>query len=231
MWNATVSELGALPVKCHALDLPGFGSNNETVDTIEAMSDFVFSYMDHQQIPDAIVIGHSMGGYVALEMLAKQSDRINGVGLIHSHAAADSARKKDNRKKLISFIEKNGQKAFLQKFTKQLVAKQQANSALLDQVKNLVKGTGSQAIISASKAMIHRADHTNTLKANIPFLWIIGKEDEFMPYATTLSQANQCPIAEIHVLEDVGHLSMYEVPGKANKIILRFIEKTDASSH
>ncbi len=224
MWNTVVSALKTNFTDYHAVDLPGFGANKDCVDSVERMSDFVFSYMDNHQILDAIIIGHSMGGYVALEMLSKQPNRINGIGLIHSHAASDTEEKKDNRKKLISFIERNGEKAFLHQFTKQLIATQNADTNRLNQVNKLVEGTRPEAIISASKAMIKRTDHTNTLSVDIPFLWIIGKEDAFMPYTSVMRQAKLCLTAEIHLLDNVGHLSMYEAPEQTQDIIAGFVE-------
>ena len=75
-----------------------------------------------------MLIGHSLGGYVALAMVEKRPDLFAGLGLFHSTAYADSAEKKQSRNKVIEFVNKNGAKAFTTNFITPLFADPQSRS-------------------------------------------------------------------------------------------------------
>ena len=225
MWQSVVDFLNDADRKCHALDLPGFGENNVCVSSIEEMSRYVFRYLDKHHIQNAVIVGHSMGGYVALEMLHNNAERIDGIGLVHSHAAPDSPEKRDNREKLIQFVHRNGTAHFLKQFAKELIDAHETNQVLLQQTYDLVKNTRPDAVISASKAMISRKDHRATLKTEKPVLWVIGKEDKFMPYESVVEQSKICPNATVHILNGVGHLCMFEVPKQTEKVLQHFLDE------
>ncbi|MFT5513000.1 MAG: pimeloyl-ACP methyl ester carboxylesterase [Bacteroidia bacterium] len=216
--------------QCHAVDLPGFGENEQHAETIEDVAHFVFQFMDNNKIDKACVIGHSMGGYVALEMLHFNPLRIDAIGLVHSHAAVDAESKMENRRKLIAFIDKNGSEQFLKEFAKQLISPKQKEHGLRGQAFELVKLTSSESVISATKAMLIRKDHLATLSTNKPTLWIIGRNDTFMPYNEVLRQAQLSPNSVILTLKDVGHLCMYEAPQKTLEIVKDFLHKVETST-
>lgn len=230
MWSGLIKGLESLAYQFHAIDLPGFGGNEQYAETIEDMAHFVFQFMDHHKIDKACVIGHSMGGYVALEMLHINQSRIEAIGLVHSHAAVDVESKMENRQKLITFIDKNGPEQFLKEFAKQLVSHKQEQHGLSDQAYELVKFSASKAVISATKAMRNRKDHLPTLSTDKPTLWIIGRDDTFMPYNEVLRQAQLSPNSVIVTLKDVGHLCMYEAPKKTLEIVKGFLHKVETST-
>ncbi len=226
MWNTIIPNLNDKAFTFHGIDLPGFGKNEQTVDSIAAMSDFVFQFMYELDIKTAIIVGHSMGGYVALEMAAIHPERIEAIGLIHSHAASDADEKKDNRRKLIDFVSRNGGSGFLKEFSKQLLSPIASNKDLQNTAYQLVKDTSDLAILSATEAMINRNDHTSTLQNfNKPVLWIIGALDTFVSTEEVLKQAKICPQAQVEVMNDVGHLCMYEDPHKTVSILDGFLHK------
>ena len=229
MWSPLTVNLKSNVYVCHALDLPGFGVNELIAESMSDIALYVYGYMDTQGIDKACIIGHSMGGYVALEMLQLNPSRIEGIGLIHSHAAEDSEEKKENRRKLIKFVETHSPLTFLKAFAEQLISPKHADTELKENAYDLVKSTSSRAIISSSKAMINRKNHERTLNTEKPILWIIGEDDTFMPYKEVLRQANLNQSSIIAVLEGVGHLCMYESAEQTRNIIqdfLRFVYKS-----
>src|SRR5664279_3334509 len=70
--------------------------------------------MEFENIPELVLIGHSMGGYIALAFAEKYPEKINALGLFHSSSYADSAEKKEAREKNIRFILKNGSAPFIE---------------------------------------------------------------------------------------------------------------------
>ncbi|MCD8540379.1 MAG: alpha/beta hydrolase, partial [Leadbetterella sp.] len=73
-------------------------------------------FLSEKRIEKAVLIGHSMGGYIALEYAAQYPEQVQGLGLFHSSAAADSETKKKERDKTRSFIEEKGTTPFIRNF-------------------------------------------------------------------------------------------------------------------
>ena len=84
------------------IDLPGHGrSNGINANTIEKMADMALNTITDLGIKDFSILGHSMGGYVAMEMAYKDVDRIQKLILLNSTPFADSKEKKMNRDRAI----------------------------------------------------------------------------------------------------------------------------------
>jgi pimeloyl-ACP methyl ester carboxylesterase len=89
----------------------------------------------------------------------------------------------------------------------------------------LVKRTQHEAVIAASTAMMHRRDHRATVGTiTQPMLWIIGKQDTFAPFAQIIQQSDTCKQAMVEVMDDVGHLCMYEDLAQTVHIVQRFLQ-------
>src|SRR5262245_61329765 len=76
-------------------DLPGSGASELINDmSMEGMAEVLHSIIHEENIDKATVIGHSMGGYITLALAETYWNHVNGFGLIHSTAFADSEEKK-----------------------------------------------------------------------------------------------------------------------------------------
>lgn len=225
MWDRVKNFLSITGHQVFAPDLPGFGSNNNPVDSIGQMADFVYQFIQTNHIQNPVIFGHSMGGYIALDFVSRYPKLASGIGLIHSHAAADSADKIANRQKLIAFIQQHGPKAFLKQFAQQLLNPKKHNTGLEQQAFDLVSKTQSEGIIAASQAMIDRKDFTAELKnIDLPMLWLVGEEDSFIDFDQVIEQACSCQRSMLEIMPEVGHLGMYENPELTHEIILKYLE-------
>ncbi len=225
MWKLLENDLKSV-CSVHSIDLPGFGNNNAVVETIEAIAHFVFNEMDNLGINKATILGHSMGGYVGLEMLNQYPARIEGLGLIHSHAMADDEETINKRRKQIKFLERNDAIHFLKPFSQQLLGESnRSNEDLLNQTLNLVKETNTKGIVSALKAMINRTDKTNLLgQTAVPILWLVGEEDSFIDHDAVLKQAASTNKAMLEIVKGAGHVSIFERPKESANIIKDFLK-------
>ena len=80
-------------------------------------------------------------------------------------------------------------------------------------------------VIYKLQAMRDRPDNQSVLvNATMPVCFIIGKEDIAIPTANSLNQTFLPKISDIHILEDVGHMGMFEATTKTVKIIKDFIQ-------
>lgn len=175
----------------------------------------------------AIIIGHSMGGYVALAFAEKYSELLNGLGLFHSTAYADSEEKKQIRKKGIQFIQQHGGFEFLKTTIPNLYSPvtRAENPVIIEEQIDSSHNFSDEALVSYYESMIRRPDRTEILKkTNLPVFFILGKYDTAVPLEDGLKLCHMPGISYIHLLERSGHMGMREEPDKANGFLLDFLK-------
>ena len=179
------------------IDLPGFGISEtiSSIHTMELMADTVKVIMDQEKIKAAVIVGHSMGGYATLAFADKYPERLKGLCLFHSHAAADSEEAKTNRDRTIKIVEQN-HVGFISNFIPDLFAPEniQKFEPEINLLKTIGIKTSKKGIIAALKGMKIRTDKLGLLKkANVPVLFISGKKDKRIPTNTIMEQALLAP--------------------------------------
>ena len=94
-------------VRVITLDLPGHGISvvDETVNKMEKLDDEGKGKIDEGGSGGCALVGHSMGGYVALAFCEKYPERLDGVVLLSSTPDADTDEKKENRLREIKLVE------------------------------------------------------------------------------------------------------------------------------
>lgn len=197
-------------------DLPGSGASpfQPTIsNSIDAMATAVLALMQAQQVSSFTILGHSMGGYIALAMMEQQPAVINGMGLIHSTAFADSEEKKTNRSKSIAFIQENGAGAFLKTaipglFAPAFVAKY---AVVVNDLVEKGNAFTADALMAYYEAMIARPERTEVLRnAHVPVLFIIGDEDKAVPMQDVLQQVYLPEQSMVHIMRGIGHMGLLE---------------------
>jgi pimeloyl-ACP methyl ester carboxylesterase len=182
------------------------------------------SFVEHHKLSGATLIGHSLGGYVALEMVSKRPDLFTALGLFHSTALADTPEKKVTRSKVVEFVTRNGAEAFTTSFTAPLFADHQHPS--IDVVTRIAIGSAAEAVVGYTLAMRDRQDHRETLGTlEIPVLFICGDKDEGIPVDSITTQAAQCQHPTVCILNGVGHMAMFEEPKRTVAAVRDFLAK------
>jgi pimeloyl-ACP methyl ester carboxylesterase len=172
------------------------------------------------------MLGHSMGGYITLAFAEKYSSALTSFGLIHSSALADTEEKKINRQKGIELMEKYGAYSFLKNTIPNLFSAhtKEANPEIVESLIEASKQFSTKACQQYYAAMKDRTDRTHILKGNpLPVLFVIGTEDVAAPMKDVLPQTKLPVCSYIHVIENVGHMSMLEAPELLNNYLLEFI--------
>ena len=207
-------------------DLPGFGKSPALSPgfSLAHAADQLIKLVLDQSLNDIVLIGHSLGGYVALAMVEKRPDLFAALGLFHSTAYADSEEKKQSRNKAIEFVNKNGAAAFATNFIAPLFF--DPHHAAIEKVKAIAGESSEAAVIGYTMAMRDRPDQTKTLKSfKKPTLFLAGEKDPGIPAESIHRQAKECQNPEIHVLSDVAHMAMFEQPEEAAAKINDFLSK------
>jgi pimeloyl-ACP methyl ester carboxylesterase len=212
------------------VDLSGFGASEILPEhSIEIMAESVKAVLDALNVTNCVLIGHSMGGYVAVEFAKNYPEGVKGLGLFHSHPYADSEAHKISRRKSIQFIQKNGSILYVKQLIPSLFAELFAtsNEFLMNSLIFKASKYPPAAIIGAHEAMLNRPDNADVLKmATYPVLFIIGKQDKVVPYQVSLEQTHLPAIADIHILPKVAHMGMYRAKNETLKIVRNFMQLT-----
>ena len=227
-------------------DLPGSGKSEMIDDmSIEGMAEVIKAILDDslqkentkisestkvlplgENLGGAVLIGHSMGGYITLAFAEKYPEYLKAFGLFHSTAYADNEEKKTTRRKGIEFINQHGASEFLKNITPNLFSSKTKDERpeLIDQFISGLNNFSSSALVSYYKAMMQRPDWTNTLKkATVPVLFIIGEQDNAVPLQDSLQQCHLPEKSYIHILHHSGHMGMLEEADTSNRILENFL--------
>jgi pimeloyl-ACP methyl ester carboxylesterase len=173
-----------------------------------------------------IIVGHSMGGYIALAMAELFPDRIERVILLHSTASADSEEKKNQREKTKSFLQVHGVRSFLGPFVSNLFAPAfvHSNPLLMRELSDRYVHLPAEALIAATEAMKQRPDAWDFLeKTALPFLFILGDEDALIPHEAILRGLEGKAKHKCVILNHVGHQGTYEAPNACFQAMANFI--------
>jgi pimeloyl-ACP methyl ester carboxylesterase len=226
IWNNQASHLQE---KFQLLipDLPGSGKSELINDmSMEGMAEVIHSIIHEENIDTCPVIGHSMGGYIALALTHTYYNHVSGLGLFHSSAFADSEEKKATRQKGIEFIKANGAFEFLKTAIPNLFApaSKEEKPELIAQLVAAAHNFSAPALVSYYEAMMQRSDRTEVLKnSKVPVLFIMGKHDKAVPMEDTLKQCHLPEKSYIHLLQNAGHMGMLEEPELANRYLEEFL--------
>lgn len=225
MWDDFIATFSQN--KIIRIDLPGFGqSESMEKPTVEVMAEIVKEVLDFLEIKKCTLVGHSMGGYVALAFAKKYESNLDGLGLFHSHPYADSLDKKSNRFKSIEFIRKNGHIHFIKQLIPKLfpVSFLSSNRFLINKMVHRASSFSSEGIIGGLEMMMNRPGQSEVLrKINCPVLFIVGREDEVIPMENSMNQTALPALAHIHILDNVGHMGIFEATKQTQKIIKEFL--------
>ena len=212
-----------------ALDLPGFGQSDRLPGSFsidDVAHDVVQFLSEELQVNKFVVLGHSLGGYVALAMAEHYPERIKGFGLVNSTALEDSPEKKQNRVKTADFIRKHKAQFFLENFVPNLFYEENRRQ-LIDEIEFVVamgRNLDETLLADYMIAMKDRPDRRHLLSKHEHVLLIGGEKDSGITknnYKIQISALKNSSNA--HILENVGHMSMYEAPEKLQTISLNFL--------
>ncbi|OLY93599.1 Pimeloyl-ACP methyl ester carboxylesterase [Cnuella takakiae] len=209
-------------------DLPGSGRSAATPDlSMDGMAATIWQMLAAEGVQRCTIIGHSMGGYIALAMLEQQPQNIAGLGLFHSSAFADTEAKKETRTKGIAFMQQHGAPLFLQTATPNLYAPAslETKKELITQHIDSVNAADTPAHVAYYRAMMDRPDRTHLLRqTDLPWLFVLGKYDQAVPLDDGLKQAHLPRQSFVHLLQNSGHMGMVEEREICNKLLLQYLQ-------
>jgi pimeloyl-ACP methyl ester carboxylesterase len=208
-----------------AIDLPGFGETEcfGYVHSMELMAQCVHSLMQELNLRRYIVVGHSMGGYVAMAFAELFSENLRGLCLFHSSTSADTEEKKADRDRGIAAVKKHPAQ-YLKAFSTNLFA--DPNDVHIKKLQEIIATSKPRGIVAALEGMKARPSREIILKfARYPVLFILGKKDKVINYQAVLPQTEVPANKEVLLLENAGHMGFYEAPEETLNALRKFAKR------
>jgi len=177
-----------------------------------------------QAPPRFALLGLSMGGYIAFELLRQAPARIARLALLDTTARPDSAEQSARRRTLIEQSNAGGFGQLADLLYPGLVHPDRLGDAgLREQVRCMAAETGAEAFIRQQTAIMQRRDSVADLAAiACPTLVLVGDADQLTPPERAQEIAAGIRGARLVVIADSGHLSPLEQPERVNAALLEW---------
>jgi pimeloyl-ACP methyl ester carboxylesterase len=226
MWNSHIEVL-AKRNRVVCIDLLGHGQTDclGYIHSMEDQADVVHHVLHELKIRKVVIIGHSMGGYVALAFAELYPEMMKGLVLINSTARADSQERKTNRDRAIKAVKQNYE-AFIRMSIANLFSEENRERLTeeIELVRNQALKTPLQGIVAALEGMKVRNDREVILHfATYPILLILGKQDPVLNYEENRTQIETTKIALITF--NAGHMSHIENREELSDVLVSFLKK------
>lgn len=211
------------------LALPGYGGSADTVTdySMEAAADAVRAKLEQAGVGRAVLVGHSMGGYVALAFAEKYPGLVAGLGLFHSSALPETEEDAERHQKNRAFIEEHGVARYADEFLQPQLSPTQRESLThhVEQLQRIAAAVPQAVALGSMAAMSQRPDRRPVLeKATYPVLFIAGKDDRAVPPAKTHEESLLPDHCTVLWLANVGHLGFIERPADTRRAVRQLLE-------
>lgn len=226
MWDVYITEF-IKRNRIITIDLLGHGKTESLgyIQTMEENADMVHEVLSKLRIRKAILVGHSMGGYVALAFAELYPENMKGLVLLNSTSKEDSPERKKNRDRAIKAVKKDYE-TFIRLSIANLFSEENREILIkeIEAVKIQALQTPLQGIVASLEGMKVRKDrefllHTTTY----PKLLILGKKDPVLNYEENLEQIKGIDV-ELVTFED-GHMSSIENQAELLTVLANFFKK------
>ena len=215
-----------------APNLPGvhckpLALHHSQVPNIRMYVEVLHELMHHLHIEQYFIVGHSMGGYIGLSFADYYVNHVQGLLLFHSTTYEDNEAKKTSRMKVAEFIQEWGVSKYLETATPNLFgdAFKKTNPGIIQNVIDSGSGISQEAMIQFVFAMRNRKAMTHLLQQHkIPVWMIVGDADLAVPIQDSLEQIKLLPSSKCLVLNNVGHMGMFEGTDQVNEFIHQCIQ-------
>ena len=222
MWESL--DLAQFPFQSILIDLPGHGKSTFLPDdvSISAMAQEVSETLTSLEVSEYDVVGHSMGGYVAMQ-LAKINSDLHKIWLLNSNFWKDAPHKKIDRNRVIEVVKTNAPR-FIKEAITGLFAKPENHEKFIQKAISEANLMTVEAIIYATKAMRDRPDNTMLAQEKIADLKIIqGELDQAVPLETMLENTRNWQF-NMSILPRVAHMTHEEATADLRLILREFLQ-------
>jgi pimeloyl-ACP methyl ester carboxylesterase len=223
------------------VDLRGCGESapSDGPALMEALAGDVAGVLDALHVERAALVGHSIGGYVALAFFRMYAERVSGLALVASHVSADASNQPDadpaqralaaSRDDLADRLERDGtMDAAVESYLPRYLAPHayRERPALVERTRAVMARQDPRGCAQLVRGMKERLDSHDLLgDIGVPALIVAGTEDAYLRPETLRATSDAIAGATFVALERVGHLPMFEAPEATANALAAFAHR------
>jgi len=185
-----------------------------------------------RQAPDGnfLLAGHSMGGYVALEVMRQAPQRVSALALLNTHARPDTAESTENRRRLMALADRDFEGVSTSLLPKLMTREHLEDPVLTGIIGSMALAVGKDAFKRQEEAIIGRIDSRPHLKdIRCRTLVVAARHDQLMPVEILKELADGIPGARLAIVEDSGHMASIEQPERVVALVRAWVTGENAS--
>jgi pimeloyl-ACP methyl ester carboxylesterase len=178
-----------------------------------------------------VLIGHSMGGYVALAFAHQFPEMLRGLVLVSTKSGQDTAEAAAGRRVTAEKVKAEGVQVVVQAMAPKMLAAGNHDARMAAEVLGFMAPSRPAGVIGALLGMAERTDATAFLsQIAVPTLVITGADDTLIPLAESETLAQAIRAAQLKVIPHAGHLVAFEQPDKFNHVLKEWLNRADLAS-
>jgi len=178
-----------------------------------------------------VLLGTSMGGYVALEVVRQAPRRVRALVLVSTSARGDTLEQLAARERQSRLVEDGGFDRLVDLAFPGVVAQQhETDPALLEVWRSMTRAVGAEVFLRQQRAVMGRADARELLATiGCPTTVVHGADDRLIPVEMGAEIAGAIPGAELTVIEDAGHVVFLEQPEVMASVVADVLDQLDSA--
>ena len=215
------------------MDMPGHGltdyapagPDGERVNTLSFCASVVVGVLDKCGVEKVVLAGHSMGGYVALQILREHPERVERAILLHSHPYPDSPQKIADRGREKEYVAQGKLLTVADLSIPNMYYSEnlRACDEKIRETVELCETHDPEGIIASIEGLRRRDDLSDVMQhPPVPLLLIHGDHDAFLPMERVEEMKKLFPEVHYALIPDAGHNSFIEQPAACIEAITSF---------
>ena len=171
------------------------------------------------------LLGHSMGGIVAMEIYSQEPNRIEKLILMDTNPKAELDEVKLKREPQIREVNKGKLLEVMRDEMKpNYLAESENKTSVLSVCMDMALNLGPDVFINQSRALQSRLDQQNTIQSiNIPVLIMCGSEDKLCPVERHEMMHNMITDSDLKIINNAGHMPTLEQPRETTEVIKEWL--------
>jgi pimeloyl-ACP methyl ester carboxylesterase len=190
----------------------------------ETIADLARAALEQAPAGSFALAGHSMGGYVALEIMRQAPQRVARLALLNTHARPDTPESTANRRRLMELADRDFEAVINALMPKLMTEAHLKDPVLTGIIGAMALATGKDAFKRQERAIIARIDSRPHLAAiRCPTLVVAARDDQLMPVEILEELSHGIRGARLAVVEECGHMASIEQPAVVTGLLREWI--------
>ena len=211
-WSKQVEGLSASH-RVIVPDLSGFGASEAGpgLTTMKRFAEDLFTLCLQLQTGPVVVVGHSMGGYIALAFEKAYPMFLSGLVLVSTKAGADSPEAAQARRETAKKVQAEGIGSVVEAMAPKMLAATNTDPHMAQAVLDIMWSASPKGVENALLGMAARPDERECIQdIRVPTLVVTGADDIIIPPQESVAMADAIPDAHLVVIPHAGHLVAFE---------------------